>query len=165
MTEFAENLRHHCRNPHCRMKLTAPVVNPHKAFCTRGCHSSFYLKRCVVCENDKPAGSTARRIVCRRPKCESKYRQNRERYSFSAADTISAANGSRNPHGMGVKTGPQRRPTSPFADAPLNILGGGSFRWPDTPRLDAETLEKIRIREVGTIEINPSAAVSESPAK
>jgi hypothetical protein len=82
MTEFAEDLRHHCRNPRCRMKLTAPVVNPHKAFCTRGCHSSFYLKRCLVCENDKPAGSTARRKLCRRPKCEGRYRKNSAHYSF-----------------------------------------------------------------------------------
>src|SRR6516164_8812288 len=92
MTEFTQTLRHYCRNPRCRSKLPSPASDPHKAFCTRGCHSSFYLKRCLVCENDKPAGSTARRIVCRRPKCESKYRQNRGRYSFSAADTISAAN-------------------------------------------------------------------------
>jgi hypothetical protein len=104
MTEFAEDLRHHCRNPRCLMKLTAPVVNRHKAFCTRGCHSSFYLKRCLVCESDKPAGSTARRIVCRRPKCESKYRQNRGRYSFAGADTISAANASRSAQSTGIKS-------------------------------------------------------------
>src|SRR5215468_7435735 len=82
MTEFAQDVRHYCRNPHCRMKLTAPVVNLHKAFCTRGCHSSFYLKRCVVCESDKPAGSTARRKLCRRPKCEGRYRKNSAHYSF-----------------------------------------------------------------------------------
>jgi len=104
MTEFAENLRHHCRNPHCRMKLTAPVVNPHKAFCTRGCHSSFYLKRCFVCENDKPAGSTARRKLCRRPKCEGRYRKNSAHYSFLGADTTSAANASRNPIKSGIKS-------------------------------------------------------------
>jgi hypothetical protein len=92
MTEFAKDLRHYCRNPHCRMKLTAPVVNPHKAFCTRGCHSSFYLKRCLVCENDKPAGSTTRRKRCRRPKCEGRYRKNSAHYSFLGADTAFAAN-------------------------------------------------------------------------
>jgi hypothetical protein len=103
MTDFAQELRHHCRNPRCRMKLREPV-DIAKAFCTPGCHSSFYLKRCIVCENDKPAGSTARRIVCRRSKCESKYRQNRGRYSFSARDTISAANALRSARFTGIKS-------------------------------------------------------------
>src|SRR6516225_1896358 len=56
MTEVTQTLRHYCRNPRCRSKLPSPASDPHKAFCTRGCHSSFYLKRCLVCENDKPAG-------------------------------------------------------------------------------------------------------------
>ena len=86
------------------MKLTAPVVNPHKAFCTRGCHSSFYLKRCLVCENDKPAGSTARRKLCRRPKCEGRYRKNSVHYSFLGADTTSAANGPRSAQSTGIKS-------------------------------------------------------------
>ena len=104
MTEFAEDLRHHCRNPRCRMKLTAPAGNPHKAFCTRGCHSSFYLKRCLVCENDKPAGSTARRKLCRRPKCEGRYRKNSAHYSFLGADTTSAANVPRSAQSTGIKS-------------------------------------------------------------
>jgi hypothetical protein len=76
MTEFTQTLRHYCRNPRCRSKLPSPASDPRKAFCTAGCHSSFYLKRCIVCENDKPAGSTARRKLCRRPKCEGRYRKN-----------------------------------------------------------------------------------------
>jgi hypothetical protein len=85
MTEFAETLRHYCRNPRCRSKLKEPV-DAHRAFCTPGCHSSFYLKRCLVCENDKPAGSTARRKLCRRPKCEGRYRKNSAHYSFLGAE-------------------------------------------------------------------------------
>jgi hypothetical protein len=104
MTEFAQDLRHRCRNPHCRSKLPTPTDDPHKAFCTKGCHGGFYLKRCIVCENEKPAGSTARRIVCRRPKCESKYRQNRCRYSFSGGDTAFAANASRSAQSAGIKS-------------------------------------------------------------
>ena len=38
---------------------------------------------------------------------------------------------------------------SPYTNAPLNILGGGSFRWPGTKRLDARTLENIRRSEIG----------------
>jgi hypothetical protein len=74
MTEFTQTLRHYCRNPRCRMKLTAPVVNPHKAFCTRGCHSSFYLKRCVVCEKsiEQPKRG-GRRLVCKKAKCRTAF--------------------------------------------------------------------------------------------
>lgn len=49
---------------------------------------------------------------------------------------------------MGIETRPQRRPITLFANAPLNILGGGSWRWPNTPHLGADTLEKIRSREI-----------------
>jgi hypothetical protein len=28
----------------------APVANEREAFCAKGCHSSFYRKRCVVCD-------------------------------------------------------------------------------------------------------------------
>jgi hypothetical protein len=104
MTEFAQDLRHYCRNPHCRMKLAMPVANQHRAFCTPGCHSSFYLKRCLVCENDKPAGSTTRRMLCRRPKCEGRYRKNSAHYSFLGADTTSAANVPRSAQSTGLKS-------------------------------------------------------------
>src|SRR6516162_3493648 len=104
MTEFTQTLRHYCRNPRCRSKLPSPASDPRKAFCTRGCHSSFYLKRCLVCENDKPTGSTARRKLCRRPKCEGRYRKNSAHYSFLGADTISAANASRSAQSTGIKS-------------------------------------------------------------
>ena len=117
MTEFAQDLRHRCRNPHCRSKLPSPTDNHHKAFCSKGCHGSFYLKRCIVCENEKPAGSTARRIVCRRPKCESKYRQNRGRYSFSARDTTSAANVPRSAQSTGIKS-------DDFGGRPPHVVAG-----------------------------------------
>ena len=40
--------RHYRR--HCRSKLGEPEENDHRAFCARGCHSSFYRHRCLVCE-------------------------------------------------------------------------------------------------------------------
>ena len=43
----------------------------------------------------------------------------------------------------------QKTGSSTFANAPLNILGGGSFRWPNTPKLDRRTLENIRRSEIG----------------
>jgi hypothetical protein len=39
--------------------------------------------------------------------------------------------------------------SSTFANPPLNIVGGGSFRWPNTPALDAKTREAIRLCEIG----------------
>jgi hypothetical protein len=45
-----DDLRYRCRNPHCRMKLPAPVENEHRAFCCRGCFEAFYRSRCRVCE-------------------------------------------------------------------------------------------------------------------
>ena len=50
MTEFAIEVRHYCRNPKCRSKLKSAVSNPREAFCARGCYTSFYRKRCLVCE-------------------------------------------------------------------------------------------------------------------
>jgi hypothetical protein len=117
MTEFTQTLRHYCRNPRCRSKLPSPASDPRKAFCTRGCHSSFYLKRCVVCENDKPAGSTARRKLCRRPKCEGRYRINSAHYSFLGADTTSAANVPRSAQSAGIKS-------ADFDDRSWHIVAG-----------------------------------------
>ena len=117
MTEFTQTLRHYCRNPRCRSKLPSPASDPRKAFCTRGCHSSFYLKRCLVCENDKPAGSTARRKLCRRPKCEGRYRKNSAHYSFLGADTASAANVPRSAQSTGIKS-------AGLDDRPCYIVAG-----------------------------------------
>jgi hypothetical protein len=97
--------------------LPSPASDPRKAFCTPGCHSSFYLKRCLVCENDKPAGSTARRKLCRRPKCEGRYRKNSAHYSFLCADTASAANAPRSAQSTGIKS-------ADFDDRPCYIVAG-----------------------------------------
>jgi hypothetical protein len=63
-------LRHYCRNLKCRSKLPEPVENERRAFCTRGCHESFYRNRCRVCERDlRKAGKrgNAARMYCRPP--------------------------------------------------------------------------------------------------
>ena len=69
MTDFAVELRHRCRNPKCRCKLPEPTPNPREAFCTRGCHGSFYLHRCIVCE--KPIKRTRGEgpQVCKKSDC------------------------------------------------------------------------------------------------
>lgn len=42
-----------------------------------------------------------------------------------------------------------KKGSNPYANAPLNVLGSGSFRWPGTERLDARTLENILRSEIG----------------
>jgi hypothetical protein len=89
MTEFQQDLRHRCRNPRCRSKLPAPVSNPREAFCARGCHSSFYLHRCLVCEGPLERKNETQK-VCRKSKCRSTFRRGfdggRYRPSSSARD-------------------------------------------------------------------------------
>ena len=73
MTEFGTEYRHYCRNPKCRSKLKTPVENPREAFCTRGCHSSFYRKRCLVCEGPMER-KTEKRQICNKAKCRNAFR-------------------------------------------------------------------------------------------
>jgi hypothetical protein len=63
-------LRHYCRNSHCRAKLPTPVESPHKAFCCRGCFESFYRTRCLVCEKPKhhPRRQLCGHINCKKEK-------------------------------------------------------------------------------------------------
>jgi hypothetical protein len=60
--------RQFCRNPHCRMKLKQPEANPRSAFCSRGCHASFYRKRCMACELPMERRSE-NQLLCGRRKC------------------------------------------------------------------------------------------------
>ncbi len=62
------------------MKLKPPVENDRHAFCAHGCHASFYLRRCLVCEERLPEKS--RRQVWNRPKCKAAYRASRGRYKW-----------------------------------------------------------------------------------
>jgi hypothetical protein len=71
MTDFAETAaRRYCRHPKCRSKLPTPVSNLREAFCARGCHSSFYRKRCLVCEGPIER-TTHNRKICEKAKCRS----------------------------------------------------------------------------------------------
>jgi hypothetical protein len=70
MTEFAETLRHYCRNPHCSSKLPSPVSNPRDAFCTNGCSASFYRHRCLVCEGQMQR-KTEKQLICGKRRCRS----------------------------------------------------------------------------------------------
>jgi hypothetical protein len=102
MTEFTETLRHFCRNPRCRSKLPSPVSNPREAFCTRGCHSSFYRKRCLICEQSMER-KNERQLVCSKRRCRNglQARQNLGKY-LPSSDGVSPLE---NPIKMGIKSG------------------------------------------------------------
>jgi hypothetical protein len=72
-----DRVYHYCRC--CRSKLPTPVSNSHQAFCTPGCHVSFYLRRCLVCEGYR--GKFTRKL-CHKPACRSEYRRNRALFDF-----------------------------------------------------------------------------------
>ncbi len=106
MVDFTPELRHRCRNPKCRTKLKVPVENDRHAFCSAGCHGQFYFKRCIVCENGLPTGSTVPRVICKRSKCKSALRATPNRYKWpgSYPGSQAALNGSENPIKSGLKT-------------------------------------------------------------
>jgi len=68
-----DRVYHFCRNPRCGSKLAAPVSNPREAFCTRGCHSSFYRNRCLVCDQRMERKSEHQKL-CGKRKCRNAFR-------------------------------------------------------------------------------------------
>jgi hypothetical protein len=75
MTEIVETaLRHYCRNPRCRSKLPVPVSNSREAFCVMGCYRSFYLHRCLVCEEPIKKPKRGVRLLCKKAKCRNAWR-------------------------------------------------------------------------------------------
>ena len=62
------DLRHRCRNPHCRAQLPRPVSNSRNAFCCQACYVSFYHLRCLICE-DPFERTSANQKVCGKRKC------------------------------------------------------------------------------------------------
>jgi hypothetical protein len=78
--------RVYCRNLKCRSKLKAPTENIREAFCTKGCHSSFYLHRCLVCERTMPRNAEHQK-VCHRAECKTAWRQKTIQSRFLGWDT------------------------------------------------------------------------------
>jgi hypothetical protein len=68
-----DTVRHYCRNPRCRTKLSDPVENTREAFCCRGCYQQFYRKRCLMCEAAMDRKAPNQRL-CSRRKCKNAYR-------------------------------------------------------------------------------------------
>jgi hypothetical protein len=57
-----------------------------------------------------------------------------------------------NPHKLSSQNNVLQWPksgSSLFCNGPLNLLGGGSWKWPGAGHLDSKTLAKIRHSEIG----------------
>jgi hypothetical protein len=108
-------LRHYCRNPRCRTKLSTPVENEHHAFCIRGCYESFYRNRCRVCERDlRKTGKRgdANRLYCRPPRdCRTEAGKWPQQYDYGQLVGFSA-NNVRSAHSTGLKFGLAGNPPS-----------------------------------------------------
>jgi hypothetical protein len=133
----ASAVKSYCRNPRFRSKLSAPVTNPRDAFCTRGCHGSFYLKRCRVCEEPIEQGGGRPRLICRKSKCRNAWEGDFPGGRYHP--TSSRENSSKTPDFIDSK--PDR------ACPPINVVGG--YRWPNAPRLNRELLAAVLRLEIG----------------
>jgi hypothetical protein len=79
-------MRRYCRFDRCRSKFAEPVDNERRAFCTPGCHASFYKRRCLVCEREfAPKARGAPQRLCKSAKCRAEYRRFPHAYTFGNA--------------------------------------------------------------------------------
>lgn len=105
MTEFEAELRHRCRNLHCRSKLPEPVENERRAFCAKGCFTSYYRHRCVVCERPFKR-KRENQHVCSRPSCKPAFWGNRGQFDPSGyLDGQSVKGSSKTSTTTGIKSG------------------------------------------------------------
>jgi hypothetical protein len=116
MTLIEDRARHYCRNPHCRTKLPTPVENAHHAFCTPGCHASFYRSRCLVCEEPMKRKRSNQRLKSGHKTCEQQYRAFPGAFEPPTGRPLLpqpiSDEGSRSAHSTGLKTGLEgERPT------------------------------------------------------
>jgi hypothetical protein len=79
-----------CRHRKCRTKLKRPISNPREAFCSRGCHTSFYLRRCLVCEEPIQRRNKTQK-VCRKSRCRNAWRARAGFGRYSPCSSVSSA--------------------------------------------------------------------------
>jgi hypothetical protein len=94
-----------CRHRKCRTKLKKPVSNPREAFCSRGCHTSFYLNRCLVCEEPLQRRNKTQK-VCRKSRCRNAWRGEAGSGRYSPSTGVGSA--SKTPNSIGLKWAPRQ---------------------------------------------------------
>ena len=99
------NSRDFCRHRICRTKLKAPVSNPREAFCARGCHTSFYLNRCLSCEGPIQRRNKTQR-VCQKSQCRNAWRAKAGFGRYLPSTVVSSA--SKTPISIGSKWAPRQ---------------------------------------------------------
>jgi hypothetical protein len=96
--------RHYCRNPRCRSKLADPVDNERRAFCTPGCHTTFYRNRCVVCEKALLKGP-ANRKTCKRASCRNEYQRFPHLFAVAKRNPANDTGNPKRPSKTSIKSG------------------------------------------------------------
>lgn len=104
--------------------------------------------KCAACGKTTERKMRGQRFCSRRCRQRANYADKVARGDFSTPYTGLPTTPHKSTSKINALHVAKTRP-SPYANAPLNILGGGSFRWPGTKRLDARTLENIRRSEIG----------------
>lgn len=104
--------------------------------------------RCPIC--DRVVERQSRQQVYCSPKCmrKSNYARKAGSGELLGHDTALVPNPHKSSNENNVLQWPKTGP-SLFCNGPLNLLGGGSWRWPAVGQLDSKTLAKIRWSEVG----------------
>jgi len=103
------------------------------------------LLGCPMCE--RTFTRRARQQVYCSDRCRERGR-NRSRKAFLGTDTGAPTHPHKSASAISAVR-KQKNLSSVYANTPLNILGGGSWRWPDTPLIDEKTWAKIVRAEVG----------------
>jgi hypothetical protein len=104
--------------------------------------------KCAVCGKSTERKMRGQRFCSRRCRQRANYADKVARGDFSTPYTALPTTPHKSASKINAVQGAKTRP-SPYANAPLNILGGGSFRWPGHTPLDGRTLENILRSEIG----------------
>lgn len=106
-------------------------------------HSKRQFK-CPVCERTVERKSRQQSFCSTKCRMKAFREKNLSEGGYSGGVTNSHKFDSKNNILQWPKTG-----SSISCNGPLNLLGGGSWKWPDALRVDSKTLAKIRHCEVG----------------
>jgi hypothetical protein len=162
---MTQELRHFCR--HCRGKLASPTANHREAFDSKGCHGSFYRRRCIVCERDMPRLKESQR-TCYRAECKEKWRKKTIQSHFVGHGSLSDKHPLKTSIKPGVKSGVRSdRPklwTVVAAGTPITANQYHCATVPDGPncewangeyeRIEAKNRAALRKAEEAEIEAN-----------
>jgi hypothetical protein len=158
-------LRHRCRNPRCRAKLTAPVENKRHAFCCHDCHDQFYRARCLVCERDTRIDPmTGKRRARRHQYCGRKCKSESARFPHvyrawppkGVPQPVRRASDSKSAHSTGLKIGirhDQRGVIGPAHVIAAEVLADRV--WQDTTSSDGVAIQVSRLRQRALVERTP----------